>query len=216
MDLLLCLLPVSTHFHNLWYQVGNIGLYKHSQYLLIITTRTVYPRQQLTITANPRWQCNSLGTFMHLHALMHTWPAFMILFASFWLNTSQQGSVHFSCLNTVYDSAVVTVYTQFKMTCPSLPFLSHINVFLCRYDSYGRLTNVTYPTGRVSSYRTDADSSVRIQTEGSNKEDITVTTNLSASGTFYTLMQGECLLLKLTSGACDFLRYFVSMQCQKL
>uniref|UniRef100_A0A3B4ZJY0 Teneurin-4 n=1 Tax=Stegastes partitus TaxID=144197 RepID=A0A3B4ZJY0_9TELE len=59
------------------------------------------------------------------------------------------------------------------------------------YDNYGRLTNVTYPTGRVSSYRTDADSSVRIQTEGSNKEDITVTTNLSASGTFYTLMQGE-------------------------
>ncbi|TKS80689.1 Teneurin-4 [Collichthys lucidus] len=58
------------------------------------------------------------------------------------------------------------------------------------YDSYGRLTNVTYPTGRVSSYRTDADSSVRIQTEGSNKEEITVTTNLSASGTFYTLMQG--------------------------
>ncbi|XP_073343268.1 teneurin-4 isoform X5 [Pagrus major] len=59
------------------------------------------------------------------------------------------------------------------------------------YDSYGRLTNVTYPTGRVSSYRTDADSSVRIQTEGSNKEDITVTTNLSASGTFYTLMQDQ-------------------------
>ncbi|XP_026048324.1 teneurin-4 isoform X4 [Astatotilapia calliptera] len=59
------------------------------------------------------------------------------------------------------------------------------------YDSYGRLTNITYPTGRVSSYRTDADSSVRIQTEGSNKEDITVTTNLSASGTFYTLMQDQ-------------------------
>uniref|UniRef100_A0A8C5EP52 Teneurin-4 n=1 Tax=Gouania willdenowi TaxID=441366 RepID=A0A8C5EP52_GOUWI len=59
------------------------------------------------------------------------------------------------------------------------------------YDSYGRLTNVTYPTGRVSSFRTDADSSVRIQAEGSNKEDITVTTNLSASGTFYTLMQDQ-------------------------
>lgn len=81
------------------------------------------------------------------------------------------------------------------MTCPFLPSLAHISVFLCRYDSYGRLTNITYPTGRVSSYRTDADSSVRIQTEGSNKEDITITTNLSASGTFYTLMQGECLLL---------------------
>lgn len=90
---------------------------------------------------------------------------------------------------------MVTVYTQFQVTYPSLPSLALISVFLCRYDSYGRLTNVTYPTGRVSSYRTDGDSSVRIQTEGSNKEDITVTTNLSASGTFYTLMQGECLLL---------------------
>lgn len=85
------------------------------------------------------------------------------------------------------------------MTCPSL---AHISAFLCRYDGYGRLTNVTYPTGKVSSYRADADSSVRIQTEGSNKEDITVTTNLSASGTFYTLMQGECLFLSLISGAC--------------
>ncbi|XP_053702801.1 teneurin-4 isoform X2 [Synchiropus splendidus] len=59
------------------------------------------------------------------------------------------------------------------------------------YDSVGRLTNVTSPTGRVSSYRSDGDSSVRVQAEGSNKEDITVTTNLSASGTFYTLMQDQ-------------------------
>ncbi|XP_053279091.1 teneurin-4 [Pleuronectes platessa] len=59
------------------------------------------------------------------------------------------------------------------------------------YDTYGRLTNITYPTGRVSSYRSAADSSVRIQAEGSTKEDITVTTNLSASGTFYTLMQDQ-------------------------
>lgn len=62
---------------------------------------------------------------------------------------------------------------------------------LLRYDNYGRLTNVTYPTGRVSSYRTDSDGAVRVQAEGSNKEDIIVTTNLSASGTFYTLMQGR-------------------------
>lgn len=94
-----------------------------------------------------------------------------------------------------------------------LPFWFTSAFSLCRYDSYGRLTNVTYPTGQVSSYRTDADSSVRIQTEGSNKEDITVTTNLSASGTFYTLMQGECLLLLLISRTCDIKG--VSVPCQK-
>ncbi|KAL0972664.1 hypothetical protein UPYG_G00192610 [Umbra pygmaea] len=59
------------------------------------------------------------------------------------------------------------------------------------YDTYGRLTNVTHPTGVVSSYRTDTDSSVRAQAEGSSKEDITITTNLSASGNFYTLMQDQ-------------------------
>ncbi|XP_045560112.1 teneurin-4 isoform X9 [Salmo salar] len=60
------------------------------------------------------------------------------------------------------------------------------------YDSYGRLTNVTYPTGRVSSYRTDTDSSVSVRAEGSSKEEgITITTNLSASGTLYMLMQDQ-------------------------
>nr|XP_057936895.1 teneurin-4 isoform X8 [Doryrhamphus excisus] len=59
------------------------------------------------------------------------------------------------------------------------------------YDTFGRLTNVTHPTGRVSSYRADADSAVRMQTEGAPKEDVTVTANLSASGTFYTLMQDQ-------------------------
>lgn len=97
------------------------------------------------------------------------------------------------------------VYLCFQMAWSSWPSLVHINIFLCRYDSYGRLTNITYPTGRVSSYRTDADSSVRIQTEGSNKEDITVTTNLSASGTFYTLMQGESLTVAV-SRAVSFFR----------
>ncbi|XP_036379403.1 teneurin-4-like isoform X6 [Megalops cyprinoides] len=59
------------------------------------------------------------------------------------------------------------------------------------YDGYGRLTNVTYPTGRVSSLRTNSDSSVRVQTETAHKEDLTISTNLSASGTFYTLMQDQ-------------------------
>ncbi|XP_048837963.1 teneurin-4 isoform X3 [Brienomyrus brachyistius] len=59
------------------------------------------------------------------------------------------------------------------------------------YDSYGRLTNITYPTGQVSSFHTHLDNSVRVQTEGSSKEDIVITTNLSASGTFYTLTQDQ-------------------------
>lgn len=60
-----------------------------------------------------------------------------------------------------------------------------------RYDSFGRLTNVTFPTGQVSSFRSDTDSSVYVQVETSSKDDVTITTNLSASGAFYTLLQGK-------------------------
>uniref|UniRef100_A0A672V845 Teneurin-4 n=1 Tax=Strigops habroptila TaxID=2489341 RepID=A0A672V845_STRHB len=59
------------------------------------------------------------------------------------------------------------------------------------YDSFGRLTNVTFPTGQVSSFRSDTDSSVHVQVETSSKDDVTITTNLSASGAFYTLLQDQ-------------------------
>uniref|UniRef100_A0A452GKG8 EGF-like domain-containing protein n=1 Tax=Gopherus agassizii TaxID=38772 RepID=A0A452GKG8_9SAUR len=59
------------------------------------------------------------------------------------------------------------------------------------YDSFGRLTNVTFPTGQVSSFRSDTDRSVHVQVETSSKDDVTITTNLSASGAFYTLLQDQ-------------------------
>lgn len=71
--------------------------------------------------------------------------------------------------------------------CPSLS----ANPLVPRYDSFGRLTNVTFPTGQVSSFRSDTDSSVHVQVETSSKDDVTITTNLSASGAFYTLLQGK-------------------------
>lgn len=76
--------------------------------------------------------------------------------------------------------------------CPSLLFVLLISLHPpFRYDSFGRLTNVTFPTGQVSSFRSDTDSSVHVQVETSSKDDVTITTNLSASGAFYTLLQGE-------------------------
>lgn len=50
---------------------------------------------------------------------------------------------------------------------------------------------MTFPTGQVSSFRSDTDSSVHVQVETSSKDDVTITTNLSASGAFYTLLQGK-------------------------
>lgn len=97
----------------------------------------------------------------------------------------------FFVLGFLFSSFPTAILWPPTLSCVSV-FLSLWRfLFLLRYDSYGRLTNVTYPTGRVSSYRTDSDGAVWVQAEGSNKEDIVVTTNLSASGTFYTLMQGQ-------------------------
>uniref|UniRef100_A0ACB8FFG1 Teneurin-4 n=1 Tax=Sphaerodactylus townsendi TaxID=933632 RepID=A0ACB8FFG1_9SAUR len=75
---------------------------------------------------------------------------------------------------------------------PIVPkYLIYFSPSRARYDSFGRLTNITFPTGQVSSFRSDTDSSVHVQVETSSKDDVTITTNLSASGAFYTLLQDQ-------------------------
>lgn len=61
------------------------------------------------------------------------------------------------------------------------------------YDSEGRLTNVTFPTGVVTSLHNDMSSgaiAVEIETSGRD-EDVSITTNLSSVDSFYTLVQGR-------------------------
>lgn len=60
------------------------------------------------------------------------------------------------------------------------------------YDSEGRLTNVTFPTGMVTSLHNDMSSgavAVDIETSGRD-EDVSITTNLSSVDSFYMLVQG--------------------------
>ncbi|XP_070769257.1 teneurin-3 isoform X7 [Enoplosus armatus] len=61
------------------------------------------------------------------------------------------------------------------------------------YDSEGRLTNVTFPTGVVTNLHGDMSSgavAVDIETSGRD-EDVSITTNLSSIDTFYTLVQDQ-------------------------
>uniref|UniRef100_A0A8C8DVM3 Teneurin transmembrane protein 3 n=1 Tax=Oryzias sinensis TaxID=183150 RepID=A0A8C8DVM3_9TELE len=61
------------------------------------------------------------------------------------------------------------------------------------YDSEGRLTNVTFPTGVVTNLHGDMSSgavAVDIETSGRD-EDVSITTNLSSIDSFYTLVQGN-------------------------
>uniref|UniRef100_A0AAZ3S2E3 Teneurin-2 n=1 Tax=Oncorhynchus tshawytscha TaxID=74940 RepID=A0AAZ3S2E3_ONCTS len=60
------------------------------------------------------------------------------------------------------------------------------------YDSEGRLTNVTYPTGVVTSLHREIDQSINIDMESSNRDDdVTVITNLSSAEASYTVVQDQ-------------------------
>lgn len=74
-------------------------------------------------------------------------------------------------------------YSSLPASCP------------CSYDSEGRLTNVTFPTGVVTNLHGDMSSgavAVDIETSGRD-EDVSITTNLSSIDSFYTLVQGKVL-----------------------
>uniref|UniRef100_A0A3P8VNY4 Teneurin transmembrane protein 3 n=1 Tax=Cynoglossus semilaevis TaxID=244447 RepID=A0A3P8VNY4_CYNSE len=61
------------------------------------------------------------------------------------------------------------------------------------YDSEGRLTNVTFPTGVVTNLHSDMSSgavAVDVETSG-REEDVSITTNLSSIDSFYTLVQDQ-------------------------
>lgn len=102
---------------------------KNSQFLLVITTRTVYPRQELIITVNLRRQCNSLVIFMYRHAFMHTWRAFLIVIASLWFKKSQQLFWIFMPLRCL-GFCCSYCFTQIQMTSPSLPWFTSVYFFV--------------------------------------------------------------------------------------
>uniref|UniRef100_A0A3Q2DGF2 Teneurin-2 n=1 Tax=Cyprinodon variegatus TaxID=28743 RepID=A0A3Q2DGF2_CYPVA len=61
-----------------------------------------------------------------------------------------------------------------------------------QYDSEGRLTNVTYPTGMVTSLHREIERSINIDIESSGRDDdVTVITNLSSVEASYTVVQDQ-------------------------
>lgn len=68
------------------------------------------------------------------------------------------------------------------------------------YDSEGRLTNVSYPTGMVTSLHREMEQSINIEMESSNRDDdVTIITNLSSVEASYTVLQGKKCMEKYTS-----------------
>ncbi|XP_066574257.1 teneurin-3 isoform X7 [Amia ocellicauda] len=60
------------------------------------------------------------------------------------------------------------------------------------YDSEGRLTNVTFPTGVVTNLHGEMKRAITVDIETSGREeDVSITTNLSSIDSFYTLVQDQ-------------------------
>lgn len=78
----------------------------------------------------------------------------------------------------------------------NVPLFLFSSILTWSYDSEGRLTNVTFPTGVVTNLHGDMSSgavAVDIETSGRD-EDVSITTNLSSVDSFYTLVQGKVLI----------------------
>ncbi|XP_039094752.1 teneurin-1 isoform X3 [Hyaena hyaena] len=57
------------------------------------------------------------------------------------------------------------------------------------YDPEGHLTNATFPTGEVSSFRSDLEKLTKVELDTSNRENVLMSTNLTATSTIYILKQ---------------------------
>jgi len=63
--------------------------------------------------------------------------------------------------------------------------------FFLSYDSEGRLTNVTFPTGVVTNLHGEMERAITVDIESSSREeDVSITSNLSSIYSFYTMVQG--------------------------
>lgn len=70
-------------------------------------------------------------------------------------------------------------------------FLGSFFSFFFSYDSEGRLTNVTFPTGVVTNLHGEMERAITVDIESSSREeDVSITSNLSSIDSFYTMVQG--------------------------
>uniref|UniRef100_A0A8C2M4H7 Teneurin-1 n=1 Tax=Cricetulus griseus TaxID=10029 RepID=A0A8C2M4H7_CRIGR len=57
------------------------------------------------------------------------------------------------------------------------------------YDPEGHLTNATFPTGEVSSFHSDLEKLTKVELDTSNRENVLMSTNVTATSTIYILKQ---------------------------
>ncbi|XP_016323114.1 teneurin-2 isoform X4 [Sinocyclocheilus anshuiensis] len=88
------------------------------------------------------------------------------------------------------EVAQLSYYTNTELLASKSDETGWTNFY--NYDSEGRLTNITYPTGVVTSLHREMEETINIDMESSNRDDdITVITNLSSVEASYTVVQDQ-------------------------
>ncbi|KAG7321337.1 hypothetical protein KOW79_015752 [Hemibagrus wyckioides] len=88
------------------------------------------------------------------------------------------------------DVALLTYTTNTELLASKADESGWTNFY--NYDGEGRLTNVSYPTGMVTSLHRAMEQSINIDMESSNRDDdVTIVTNLSSVEASYTVLQDQ-------------------------
>uniref|UniRef100_A0A8C2ELF3 Si:ch211-12m10.1 n=1 Tax=Cyprinus carpio TaxID=7962 RepID=A0A8C2ELF3_CYPCA len=88
------------------------------------------------------------------------------------------------------EVAQLSYYTNTELLASKSDETGWTNFY--NYDSEGHLTNVTYPTGVVTSLHREMEETINIDMESSNRDDdVTVITNLSSVEASYTVVQDQ-------------------------
>lgn len=100
--------------------------------------------------------------------------------------------------NTCYHSKLNCISCQavfdFSKACYQCQKVSKLTLVpFLRYDPEGHLTNATFPTGEVSSFHSDLEKLTKVELDTSNRENVLMSTNLTATSTIYILKQGKTL-----------------------
>ncbi|KAF3838050.1 hypothetical protein F7725_009818 [Dissostichus mawsoni] len=104
----------------------------------------------------------------------------------YWLSLSNSGTLR-KVSAQGHDIAHITYHGNTGLLATKSDENSWTTVY--EYNSEGRLTNITLPTGEVSGFHGNLERWSRVEVEASNRENFITSTNLSASDTIYTFRQ---------------------------
>uniref|UniRef100_A0A8C5H6N1 Teneurin-2 n=1 Tax=Gouania willdenowi TaxID=441366 RepID=A0A8C5H6N1_GOUWI len=104
----------------------------------------------------------------------------------YWLSLSNSGTLR-KVSAQGHDIAHVSYHGNTGLLSTKSDENSWTTVY--EYNSEGRVTNITLPTGEVSGFHGNLERWSRVEVDASNRENFMTSTNLSASDTIYTFRQ---------------------------